>query len=59
MVEIPEATDKASLYGQIVDHWQLSIADVGPSGIDKGKGGKILLTPPGYRLLRPLMWAKT
>jgi len=49
VVEIPEATDKASLYGQIVDHWQLSIADVGPSGIDKGKGGKILLTPPGYR----------
>ena len=48
VVEIPAATDKASLYGQIVDHWQLSIADVGPSGIDKGKGGKILLTPPGY-----------
>ncbi len=48
VVEVPEATDKASLYGQIVDHWQLSIADVGPSGIDKGKGGKILLTPPGY-----------
>ena len=48
VLEIPEATDKASFYGQIVDHWQLSIADVGPSGIDKGKGGKILLTPPGY-----------
>ena len=48
VVEIPKATDKASLYGQIVDHWQLSIADVGPSGVDKGKGGKILLTPPGY-----------
>jgi hypothetical protein len=27
---------------------QVTIADVGPSGIDKGKGGKILLTPPGY-----------
>ncbi len=48
VVEIPKATDKTSLYGQIVDHWQLSIADVGPSGIDEGKGGKILLTPPGY-----------
>jgi hypothetical protein len=48
VVEIPAATDKASLYGQIVDHWQITIADVGPSGIDKGKGGKILLTPPGY-----------
>ena len=48
VVEIPAATDKASLYGQIVDHWQITIADVGPSGIDSGKGGKILLTPPGY-----------
>lgn len=48
VVEIPAATDKASLYGQIVDHWQITIADVGPSGIDKGKGGKLLLTPPGY-----------
>ena len=49
VVEIPAATDKASLYGQIVDHWQITIADVGPSGIDKGKGGKILLTPPGHK----------
>jgi hypothetical protein len=49
VVEIPAATDKVSLYGQIVDHWQITIADVGPSGIDKGKGGKLLLTPPGYK----------
>jgi len=48
VVDVPAATDKASFYGQIVDHWQLSIADVGPSGVDQGKGGKILLTPPGY-----------
>jgi hypothetical protein len=48
VVDVPAATDKASFYGQIVDHWQISIADVGPSGIDKGKGGKLLLTPPGY-----------
>ncbi|WP_244427762.1 DUF1254 domain-containing protein [Sinorhizobium fredii] len=49
VVEIPAATDKASLYGQIVDHWQITIADIGPSGIDEGNGGKILLTPPGYQ----------
>jgi len=49
VVEVPAATDKVSLYGQIVDHWQITIADVGPSGIDKGKGGKLLLTPPGYK----------
>ena len=49
VLEVPAATEKATLYGQVVDHWQLSIADVGPSGLDKGKGGKILFTPPGYK----------
>jgi len=48
VLEVPAASEKASLYGQIVDHWQITIADVGPSGVDQGKGGKILLTPPGY-----------
>jgi len=48
VIEIPAVSDKASLYGQIVDHWQVTIANVGPSGLDKGKGGKILLTPPGF-----------
>jgi hypothetical protein len=36
----------AALYGQIVDAWQFTIADVGPAGLDQGKGGKFLLTPP-------------
>ena len=49
VLEIPAATDKATLYGQVADHWQITIADVGPSGLDKGKGGKLLLTPPGYK----------
>lgn len=49
VIEVPAATDKASLYGQVVDHWQITIADVGPSGIDKGEGAKLLLTPPGYK----------
>jgi hypothetical protein len=48
IIEIPPASDKASLYGQIVDHWQITIADIGPSGIDGGRGGKILLTPPRF-----------
>jgi len=48
VLEVPAASDKGSLYGQIVDHWQITIADIGPSGIDAGKGGKVLLTPPGY-----------
>jgi hypothetical protein len=49
VLEVPAATDKATLYGQVVDHWQISIADVGPSGLDKGRGGNILFTPPGYK----------
>jgi hypothetical protein len=48
VLELPAKTDKASLYGQIVDAWQLTLADVGPSGQDKGAGGKYLLIPPGY-----------
>ena len=46
--EIPAESEKASLYGQIVDHWQVTIANVGPSGLDEGRGGKLLITPPDY-----------
>lgn len=53
VVDVPAASDKASLYGQIVDHWQITIADVGPSGLDQGKGGKFLLTPPGFKGVVP------
>ncbi|HEV7305813.1 DUF1254 domain-containing protein [Ensifer sp.] len=48
VLEVPPASDEGSVYGQVVDAWQLTIADVGPSGIDAGKGGKLLFTPPGY-----------
>jgi hypothetical protein len=36
-------------YGVIDDYWQRPIVEVGPFGPDKGKGGKFLLVPPGYR----------
>jgi hypothetical protein len=49
VLEIPAKTDKTVMYGQIVDAWQVTIADVGPSGEDKGAGGKYLLIPPGYK----------
>jgi hypothetical protein len=49
VLELPAKTDKASLYGQVVDAWQVTIADVGPFGEDKGAGGKYLLIPPGYK----------
>ncbi len=48
VLEIPAVSDEGSVYGQVVDAWQFTIADVGPSGLDKGKGGKLLFTPPGY-----------
>ena len=49
VLEVPQAGPDGSLYGQVVDVWQFTIADVGPSGLDQGKGAKYLLTPPGYR----------
>lgn len=48
VLEVPAAGPDGSLYGQVVDAWQFTIADVGPAGLDKGKGGKFLFTPPGY-----------
>lgn len=48
VLEVPKATDKAILFGQIADDWFITIADIGPIGLDKGKGNKILLLPPGY-----------
>jgi hypothetical protein len=48
VLEIPPAGPEGSLYGQVVDAWQFTIADVGPKGMDKGQGGKYLFTPPGY-----------
>lgn len=53
VLEVPAKTDKAVLYGQIVDAWQSTIADVGPTGADKGEGGKYLLVPPGYNQTIP------
>jgi hypothetical protein len=49
VLEVPAAGPDGSLYGQVVDAWQLTIADIGPSGIEQGNGGKLLFTPPGYR----------
>ncbi|EPE95634.1 DUF1254 domain-containing protein [Rhizobium grahamii] len=48
VLEVPVAGPDGSLYGQVVDAWQFTIADVGPAGVDQGKGGKLLFTPPGY-----------
>jgi len=48
VLEIPPAGD-GSITGSIDDAWQNALEDVGPAGADKGKGGKYLILPPGYK----------
>jgi len=48
VVEVPPAGEKASFFGTFVDAWQTPLADVGPPGQDKGKGGKYLFLSPGF-----------
>lgn len=49
VLEVPAASAEGSVYGQVVDAWQFSIADVGPSGLDKGQCGKLVFTPPDFQ----------
>ena len=49
VLEIPPASDEGSITGDIDDVWQVPLEDVGPEGVDKGKGGKLLILPPGYK----------
>jgi hypothetical protein len=48
VMEIPPAEGDAVIVGSVDDAWQNALEDVGPAGIDKGKGGRFLITPPGY-----------
>jgi len=48
VLEIPPA-DEGTIVGSIDDCWQTAIEDVGPAGVDKGRGGKYLILPPGYK----------
>ncbi len=47
ILEIPPADDGV-FNGSIMNCWQAAIEDVGPGGVDKGKGGKYAFLPPGY-----------
>jgi hypothetical protein len=47
VIEIPPA-DKGSITGTIMDVWQVPLEDVGPAGVDNGRGGKYVILPPGY-----------
>jgi hypothetical protein len=48
VVEIPPAGDDGSLNGNFVTVWQTALEDAGLLGVDKGKGVKFVITPPGY-----------
>jgi hypothetical protein len=47
VLEIPPADD-GLFNGSVMNYWQAAIEDVGPGGVDKGKGGKYVFLPPGY-----------
>ncbi|WP_433833935.1 DUF1214 domain-containing protein [Flavobacterium anhuiense] len=47
VLEIPPA-DNGTFNGSVMNCWQAAIEDVGPGGMDKGKGGKYIILPPGY-----------
>ncbi|MFD1603347.1 DUF1254 domain-containing protein [Flavobacterium artemisiae] len=49
VLEIPPAEGSSSLTGSLDDGWQTAIEDIGPAGVDKGKGGKYIILPPGYK----------
>ncbi|KQV80009.1 DUF1254 domain-containing protein [Rhizobium sp. Root1220] len=48
VLDLPAAEGHASFNGNIVTAWQLPLEDAGLLGVDKGKGGKFLVLPPGY-----------
>ena len=41
------------MLGGISDLWQREIMGIGPTGADKGKGGKFLLLPPDHAGVAP------
>lgn len=49
VLEIPPAEGNSSLTGSLDDGWQTAIEDIGPAGVDKGKGGKYLILPPDFK----------
>src|SRR6201991_1917330 len=62
VLEIPPA-DEGSITGSIMDCWQTPLEDVGPAGVDKGRGGKYLVLPPGHSASAPdgyiPLWSQT
>jgi hypothetical protein len=52
VLEIPPA-DEGVINGTVMDVWQVPLEDVGPAGVDKGKGAKYLILPPNHSAAVP------
>ncbi len=48
-IEVPPRSERSDIFGTIMDSFQLSLADVDSKGDGKGKGGKYLLLPNGFK----------
>jgi hypothetical protein len=49
VIEVPPAVADGSLNANFVNVWQMPLEDAGLLGVDKGKGVKLLMLPPGYK----------
>src|SRR5580698_11411866 len=49
VIDIPPADDGGAMNANIVNIWQEPLEDGGLLGVDKGKGVKLLMLPPGYK----------
>ena len=49
VVQIPPESPDVKIFGTLLDAWQRPMADVGPEGVDGGRGAKYLLIAPEYR----------
>lgn len=49
VLDLPPAESDGSFNGNIVTVWQMPLEDAGLLGVDKGKGGKFLVLPPGHK----------
>ncbi len=54
VLDLPPATSAGSFNGNIVTLWQMPLEDAGLLGLDKGKGAKYLILPPGYKSTAPV-----
>lgn len=49
VLDVPPASKQTAIFGSATDVWQVPVTDIGPAGQDRGKGGKYLFLPPGYK----------